>query len=116
MKYFLYCRKSSEDKTKQIQSIPDQIEWGKGMAQDRNLEIIDIFTDEQTGTKPGRKGFNEMMIRMQKGEARGIIVWKIDRLARNPIDEGTVKFGFMQGYVQHIIPMTESIKREIIKY
>jgi site-specific DNA recombinase len=103
MKYFLYCRKSSEDKKKQIQSIPDQIEWGEGLAQDRNIEIVDTLTDEQTGTKPGRKGFNEMMMRMQRGDADGIIVWKIDRLARNPIDEGTVKFGFMQGYVKHIV-------------
>ena len=65
------------------------MEWGKKIAQERNLKILDTFVDEKTGTKPGRPAFNDMMVRMQQGEAEGILVWKLDRLARNPIDEGS---------------------------
>jgi site-specific DNA recombinase len=104
MKYFLYCRKSSEDKKKadSVYSRSDRM-GERGWHKTETLKLLIYLTDEQTGTKPGRKGFNEMMIRMQRGEARWNYCLEDRPLARNPIDEGTVKFGFMQGYVQHIV-------------
>ena len=31
-----------------------------------------------------------MMERLYAGEAQGVLCWKLDRLARNPIDGGTI--------------------------
>ncbi len=104
MKYFIYCRKSSEDKKKQIQSIPDQLAWADEVAKARELEIIETFTDSKTGTKPGREGFNAMIEAVsEQAEPVGIICWKMDRLARNPIDEGAIKFAFIQNKITHIL-------------
>ena len=35
-------------------------------------------------------------------EARGIVCWKIDRLARNPVDGGQVQWLLQQGVIQNI--------------
>src|SRR5205807_8244946 len=39
---------------------------------------------------PGRPMFNSMMERLYRGEADGILCWKLDRLARNPVDGGAI--------------------------
>lgn len=47
---------------------------------------MDEIKDEKTAKKPGRKGFNRMLERIEKGEAQGIISWHPDRLSRNRKD------------------------------
>lgn len=104
MNYFPYKRKSSEDKSKQIQSIEDQQTWITGVQEERGLQLIGSFSDVKTATKPGREGFNKMMEAISKSpEPVGIICWKLDRLARNPVDEGVLKYALMQGKIKHII-------------
>jgi site-specific DNA recombinase len=51
---------------------------------------------------PGRPVFNEMMRRVQRGEVQGIICWKLDRLARNPVDGGQVEWFLQQSVIQRI--------------
>src|SRR3989344_5295848 len=51
---------------------------------------------------PGRPVFNEMLKRIQLGEAQGIVCWKIDRLARNPVDGGQVQWLLQEGVLRHI--------------
>src|SRR3989344_1538483 len=51
---------------------------------------------------PGRPVFNEMLKRIQQGEAKGVICWKIDRLARNPVDGGQVQWLLQEGVLRHI--------------
>ena len=59
---------------------------------------------EKDGTKPGREDFNAMMQFIEEyPEPLGILCWKIDRLARNPIDEGALKYAFMKGKINHIL-------------
>ena len=103
MKYFLYARKSTEDKKKQIQSIDDQIRVMIEIAKDRRLEIVDTITDEKTAKCPGRKGFTKMIERIQEGEAEGILCWKLDRLARNMIDGGNVIWLLQEEKIKEII-------------
>lgn len=104
MKYLIYARRSSEDKSKQIQSIPDQLTWAHQIALEKSLEVIGEFTDSKTATKPGREGFNDMMMKIaESAEPLGLICWKMDRLARNPVDEGTIKYAFMQGKIKNIM-------------
>ena len=51
-KYFLYVRKSSEDKERQAQSIPDQIEVMTKKAEQMDIEIVEIFSEETSAKAP----------------------------------------------------------------
>lgn len=48
------------------------------------------FEEARTAKCPGRPIFDEMIKRIEKGEASGIIAWHPDRLARNSIDGGKI--------------------------
>jgi len=89
-KYFIYTRKSSEDEEKQILSIEAQLQELRDFAKKENLEIVDEFVETKTAKEPGRPVFNEMLSRIEKGEAEGILAWHPDRLARNSVDGGQI--------------------------
>ncbi len=55
-----------------------------------DLEVVKEFQEARTAKSPGRPIFDEMIKRIEKGEASGIIAWHPDRLARNSIDGGKV--------------------------
>ena len=74
-KFFLYARKSTDVEDKQVRSIEDQIAELRAFAKQENLEIIDIFIEKQSAKIPGRPIFGEMMKRIEKGEADGILAW-----------------------------------------
>ena len=101
-KYFVYCRKSSEDAGRQVLSIDSQLGVMKEMAAKDGLEIQTIFTESKSAKAPGREQFNEMIRRIEKGEASGILCWKLDRLARNPVDEGKIKWLLQKGIISAI--------------
>ena len=89
-KFFIYTRKSTDDKDRQVRSISDQLAELKDLALKEQLEIVDVFVEKQTAKIPGRPVFNEMIERMEKGEASGILAWHPDRLARNSVDGGKI--------------------------
>ena len=101
-KYFLYARKSTDVEDKQVRSIDDQLAVLRALAKERGLTIIEEFVEKQSAKMPGRPIFNEMMERIEKGEARGIVCWKLDRLARNPVDGGQISWMLQRGIIQHI--------------
>src|SRR4029077_13162612 len=45
-----------------------------------------------------------MMQRLYHGEAQGIICWKLDRLARNPVDGGSVIWAIKQHGIRVMTP------------
>ena len=102
MHYFLYARKSTDVEDKQVMSIEGQLAELRALAKSEGLEIADEFVEKRTAKMPGRPIFNEMVRRIQKGEAQGIVCWKLDRLARNPVDGGQVSWMLQQGSVSHI--------------
>lgn len=53
---------------------------------------------------PGRPVFNEMMQRLYRGEAAGIICWKLDRLARNSVDGGAIIWAIKQHGIKVMTP------------
>ena len=89
--YFLYARKSTDVEDKQVRSIEDQLAVLRGVAKNESLNIAEEFIEKQSAKMPGRPVFNEMLARIEKGEAQGIISWKLDRLARNPVDSGRIQ-------------------------
>ena len=89
-KFFIYTRKSTDDKDRQVRSISDQLAELKSLALKEQLEVVDVFVEKQTAKIPGRPVFNEMITRMEAGEASGILAWHPDRLARNSVDGGKI--------------------------
>ena len=106
IKYFLYARKSSESEDRQVQSIDDQIDRLKQYAKDKSLDIKEIYTEAKSAKKPNNRPlFDEMMERIEKGEANGILCWQINRLSRNPIDSGKLSWSLQNGILKSIRTM-----------
>jgi DNA invertase Pin-like site-specific DNA recombinase/predicted metal-binding protein len=100
IKYFIYCRKSTEAEDCQMVSIDSQIDECQKLAQ--GLEVVGTFRESKSAKKPGRVFFNEMVSRIEKGEANGIIAWEINRLARNAMDGGKIQYLLHEGIIKHI--------------
>lgn len=101
-KFFAYCRKSSEDSHKQVASIDDQTSAVQKIVDTEKLNLLHIFKEEKSSKEPGRPVFNEMLDRIQKGEANGIVCWAINRLYRNPVDEGRLRWMLQKGLIKVI--------------
>ena len=102
IRYFLYVRRSQDSEDRQMASLDDQILEMKKIAMQSNIEIVDIIEESQSAKKPGRPKFNQMLERIHNGEATGILCWKLNRLARNPIDGGQIMWLLQQGVIQQI--------------
>ena len=102
--YFIYCRKSSEAEDRQVLSIESQTRELEQIAAKLNLPIMEILTESKSAKDPGRPVFNQMMQRIYRGEAAGIICWKLDRLARNPVDGGSIIWAIKQNGIKVMTP------------
>lgn len=83
-------------------SIDSQIAELQKIADEMGLNIADQFSESQSAKGPGRPVFNQMVQRIQAGEADGILCWKLNRLARNPIDGGQISWMLQQGVLRQI--------------
>lgn len=90
IKYFIYCRKSSEAEDKQIQSIETQERELKEFVEKNNLDVVDVLSESQSAHTIGRPVYKQMTERIKRGEAQGILVLFPNRLSRNPIDGATI--------------------------
>jgi len=100
---YIYARKSSESEDRQVQSIEDQVNRLKELANSLGITIKDVLTEAKSAKKPYcRPVFDDMLKRIEKGEADGILCWQINRLSRNPIDSGTISWMLQQGIIKCI--------------
>ena len=90
IKYIAYCRKSTDEKERQVLSIESQIEESKEFANREKLNIVEFLTESRTAKIPGRPIFEQMIEKIERGEANGILAWHPDRLARNSVDGGKI--------------------------
>jgi site-specific DNA recombinase len=91
MRYFIYCRKSTEAEDRQVLSIDSQEgEIVRAFGAGLGFEIAEVLKESYSAKSPGRPIFDAMLRRIERGEADGIIAWHPDRLARNSIDGGRI--------------------------
>ena len=103
MRYFIYCRKSTESDDRQALSIESQeSEVRRAFLGRSDMEMVGIFREAYSAKAPGRTIFDDMLKRIERGEAEGIIAWHPDRLARNSLDGGRLIFLLDQGKLKDL--------------
>ena len=106
IKYALYCRKSTEDSSRQILSLDSQEKEMTDRAKDLGLDIVKVFRESKSAKKPdNRPQFSELIGLIKRGKIEGVICWKIDRLSRNPIDSATIQWLLQQNQLKIIQTM-----------
>ena len=92
-RYVLYVRKSTDDKERQICSLPDQIKECQKLAKAKGiiLKAEDIISEKQSAKEPDiRPKFRQMINDLKTGKYDGVIAWHPDRLARNMKEAGEI--------------------------
>ena len=103
IKYFAYCRKSTEDEDRQVLSLDSQENELKELAEYHGLKVVKTFRESKSAKAPDKRPvFAEMIARIKSGEASGILCWKVDRLSRNPIDSATIQWLLQQESIRSI--------------
>jgi len=81
--YFSYVRVSTLRQGQTGTSLAEQ-QFAIGRYADRaGLTIVKEYEEKETAAKSGRPIFNQMLAALKAGKARGVIIHKIDRSARN---------------------------------
>jgi DNA invertase Pin-like site-specific DNA recombinase len=107
MKYIIYCRKSSEEDSKQSQSLGTQQRLLLDLATRENLDIVDIVKESKSAkTDQNRPLFSNMLERIYAKEADAILVVHTDRLARNFIEAGFIIKMIEAGILKEVRTLT----------
>ena len=103
IKYFVYIRKSSDREDAQTLSIDAQKRELQKFAERNNFKIVEILEESASAYKTGRPKFNEMLKRIENGEASGMLVYHLTRIARNSFDGGRVIYMMDEGSIKEIL-------------
>lgn len=107
MKGIIYARYSSDNQREE--SIDGQIRECRAYADRQGIQIIDTYIDRaMTAKTDNRPDFQRMIKDSAKKEFEVIIVWKLDRFARNRFDSAKYKMILKQNGVR-VISATEAI-------
>ncbi|HEX8237751.1 MAG TPA: recombinase family protein [Abditibacteriaceae bacterium] len=103
MRYIQYARRSSDENShKQLQSIQGQESDLVRLVNDLSLNVVEKLEESRTAKAPGRPVFNYMIGQIKRKKADAILCWHIDRLSRNELDSGTVRWLLRQGVIKEI--------------
>lgn len=106
-KVVFYGRYSSANQTEQ--SIEGQLHVCQKYAEQNNLEITAQYIDRaQSGKTANRKEFQKMITDSEKGMFEAVLVYKLDRFARNRFDSAVYKRQLRENGVK-VISATENI-------
>ena len=103
----IYARYSSHGQTEQ--SIEGQLHDGHAWAEKNDYKIIGEYIDRAlTGTKDARPDFQRMIRDAEKRQFQVVIVWKLDRFARNRYDSAIYK-ARLKKYGVRVVSVMENI-------
>ena len=107
MRGVIYARYSSTEQREE--SIEGQIRECKSFAESKGITAIGSFIDRALSAKTdARPDFQRMVSESAKGRFDTIIVWKLDRFARNRYDSAHYKSVLRKNGVK-VISATEAI-------
>ncbi len=81
--YFAYTRVSTAKQGEHGSSLQEQRAAIEAFASRQALSVLEWFEERETAAKQGRQVFSKLLKRLERGEADGLIIHKIDRSARN---------------------------------
>jgi DNA invertase Pin-like site-specific DNA recombinase len=81
-RFFGYIRVSTPKQGEGVSLLTQREEIAK-FASRHHLPVIDWFEEKETAAKRGRPIFRDVLKRLRRGEADGLLVHKVDRSARN---------------------------------
>lgn len=81
--YFAYIRVSTARQGEQGVSLEQQRDAITRYAQRNQMELAQVFEERETAARAGRPVFTQMIRQLKSGKARGVVIHKIDRSARN---------------------------------
>lgn len=109
MRAVIYARYSSDRQREE--SIEGQIRECKAYAERKGIEIVNEYTDRAKSASKDtakRDSFLQMIKDSSKGQFDAVIVWKLDRFARNRFDSAHYKNTLRKNGVK-VISATEAI-------
>ena len=86
----IYSRKSTESEDRQVLSIESQVKELQMTVTRHGYAHPLILEESKSAKAPGRPVFNKLMEMVESGKIQAIFCWKLDRLARNPVDGGRI--------------------------
>lgn len=101
--YVIYARRSSETEDRQVLSLESQLDELRKLATLRGIEVTEELTESASARDPGRPVFNDLLHRVKTGKVQGILVWRLDRLARNMVDAGQIIYEVTEGRLIEIV-------------
>ncbi len=102
LRYIAYARKSTEEDERQALSIYSQINNIRQRFS-KELNIIDYVKESKSASEPYKRPlFQDVLERIDKGEADGIIAWHADRLSRNELDAGALTYKLRHGVIKDL--------------
>src|ERR1035438_7534133 len=82
-KYFAYIRVSTARQGEHGVSLEQQRDAIANYAQRNHMEVAQWYEERETAARAGRPVFTNMVRQLKAGNARGVVIHKIDRSARN---------------------------------
>jgi DNA invertase Pin-like site-specific DNA recombinase len=98
----IYARKSTESEDRQILSIDSQVAELRAYATRAGYSVAKVYTESMSAKAPGRPVFGELIRSIAPGQIEEVLCWKLDRLARNPVDGGTLIWAMEERKLRHI--------------
>ena len=110
--YFIYARKSSEGADRQVLSIDGQLADLRKAVERDGLKVVDVYAESKSAKKPGNRPlFDDMIRKIKRGKANGIITWHTNRLSRNPQESGELQQLLQDGVIVYIMEIVTTLFR-----
>lgn len=103
IRYYGYCRKSSEEDDRQTLSLDSQKKHIEMIRKNKGLDVVRVFSEAKSAYKTGREEFAEMIKGIRQGKANAIVTYHLTRLARNSKDGGDIIYMLDEGLIKEII-------------
>ena len=108
MKVVLYARVSSHKQAEKDLSISAQLRALRAFAHEQGWTILGEYVDKAiSGRTANRPGLRRLLQRVKRGGVDAVLVWKLDRLARN-VEISAAIDGFLRRHGVKLISLHES--------